>query len=193
MVRLPFALPVFATLFSSTLLSLVQAQIGGIGSTPLFSNTTCLTGPNTTFVNCNTFYSALVDCTSNTTQTVVVGCECQQSFFDLVVGCKSELRICSQNNTWDATFDPQIDDWHALCDASGVTVTTPVLAATSGAVSGLTGTASTTIASRSVGSATSTASTATASSSFGRRVLGMSRVGEEGMVVLMLILGIVVL
>lgn len=86
MFRLPFALPFLATLFSSTLLSLVQAQIGGIGSTPLFSNTTCLTGPNTTFVNCNTFYSALVDCTSNTTETVAVGCECRQSFFDLVIG-----------------------------------------------------------------------------------------------------------
>lgn len=65
--------------------SFAAAQTGILGGTPLFDNTTCVTGPNTTFTNCNTFYSTLGNCTSNTTTAALVDCECKQSFFDLII------------------------------------------------------------------------------------------------------------
>lgn len=47
--------------------------------------------------------------------------------------CKNELRICTGNNTWDATLDPLIETWHSVCDsASGLKPTTPVLSSTRG-------------------------------------------------------------
>jgi hypothetical protein len=65
--------------------SFAAAQSGYLGGTLLFDNTTCVTGPNTTFANCNAFYSTLGNCTSNTTSAVLASCECTQPFFNLIV------------------------------------------------------------------------------------------------------------
>ncbi|QDS73491.1 hypothetical protein FKW77_009204 [Venturia effusa] len=119
------------TLFA-VFLTPTEAQLGVLGGTPLFDNSTCVTGPNTTFTNCNTYYSTLANCTSNTTEAALADCQCRQTFFNLMVDCKSELRDCTGNSTWDATLDPQIESWHSVCDSTGIEPTSPILTATNG-------------------------------------------------------------
>lgn len=79
-IMLKIFIPSIAAFFS-----FAAAQSGYLGGTLLFDNTTCVTGPNTTFTSCNGFYSTLGNCTSNTTSASLVACECTQSFFNLIL------------------------------------------------------------------------------------------------------------
>ncbi|OQU97832.1 hypothetical protein CLAIMM_03712 [Cladophialophora immunda] len=57
-------------------------------------------------------------------------CICAQKFFNLIVDCESETRVCLESTEEDGAAQQAISNWHAECDTwIDYTVTTPILSA----------------------------------------------------------------
>jgi len=107
--------------FSFALLQLIVAQ-------SVYDPAQCVSGSGvTTFANCNYLDSALLKCGSEPA-TSFVPCYCNQAYFNAILGCESETRLCLGHDGLDGGSQSEVSGWHNICDgASPFSPTTPQL------------------------------------------------------------------
>jgi len=94
-------------------------------SVPVMTQTTRCQSSGTLYPTllpaCNTFASSHSECFALPGPTSVdtpafKNCICNQDFFDLIVDCQSETRVCLESDEEDGAAEQAVENWHAECN-----------------------------------------------------------------------------